>query len=37
MELEFFVEEGSDEKWHKIWTDLRMTWWLEQGKKKVWK
>jgi glycyl-tRNA synthetase len=31
MELEFFVEEGSDEKWHKIWTDLRMKWWLEQG------
>ena len=31
MELEFFVEEGSDEEWHKIWTDLRMTWWLKQG------
>ena len=31
MELEFFVEEGSDEEWHKIWTDLRMSWWLKQG------
>ena len=31
MELEFFVEEGTDEDWHKIWTDLRMAWWLKQG------
>jgi len=31
MELEFFVEEGTDESWHKIWTDLRMAWWLDQG------
>ena len=29
--LEFFVEEGTDEDWHKIWTDLRMKWWLAQG------
>ena len=31
MELEYFVEEGTDEDWLKIWTDLRLTWWLEQG------
>jgi glycyl-tRNA synthetase len=29
--LEYFVEEGTDEDWLKIWTDLRLTWWLEQG------
>jgi len=31
MELEFFVKPGEDEKWHKIWTDLRMDWWEKQG------
>lgn len=31
MELEYFVEEGTDENWLKIWTDLRLNWWLEQG------
>ena len=31
MELEFFVKEGSDEEWHKIWTDLRIQWWIDQG------
>lgn len=31
MELEYFVEEGTDEDWLKIWTDLRLNWWLEQG------
>ena len=31
MELEYFVEEGTDEDWLNIWTDLRLTWWLEQG------
>tara|TARA_B100001063_G_scaffold126089_1_gene117822 strand:+ start:69 stop:1487 length:1419 start_codon:yes stop_codon:yes gene_type:complete len=31
MELEFFVKEGSDEKWHKTWTDLRIQWWIDQG------
>lgn len=31
MELEFFVEEGTDEHWLKLWTDLRLQWWLEQG------
>ena len=31
MELEFFVEEGTDEHWLKLWTDLRLQWWFEQG------
>jgi len=31
MELEFFVEKGADEDWHKIWTDLRVEWWEKQG------
>ena len=31
MELEYFVEQGTDEDWLNIWTDLRLNWWLEQG------
>jgi glycyl-tRNA synthetase len=31
MELEFFVEPGSDEEWHKKWIDARFNWWIEQG------
>ena len=31
MELEFFVEPGSDEKWHKYWIESRYHWWIEQG------
>lgn len=31
MELEFFVEPGSDEKWHQFWIDERLNWWLKQG------
>ena len=31
MELEFFVEPGSDGKWHKYWVDSRYNWWIEQG------
>ena len=31
MELEYFVEEGTDEDCLNIWTDLRLNWWLEQG------
>ncbi|MDR0423492.1 MAG: glycine--tRNA ligase [Rickettsiales bacterium] len=30
-ELEFFVEEGEDEKWHKYWIDLSFDWWVAQG------
>ncbi|MBS0616154.1 MAG: glycine--tRNA ligase [Verrucomicrobia bacterium] len=31
MELEFFVEPGTDEEWHKKWVDTRLSWWIEQG------
>lgn len=31
MELEYFVEPGQDEKWHKIWIEERLKWWEEQG------
>lgn len=31
MEIEFFVEPGSDDDWHKYWVNERLTWWLEQG------
>ena len=33
MEMEFFVEPGTDEKWHKYWLDTRYKWWLDQGLK----
>ncbi len=31
MELEFFVEPGSDEAWHTQWVEERLAWWIEQG------
>ena len=31
MELEFFVEKGSDEKWHDFWVESRIDWWKAQG------
>ncbi|PWU16491.1 MAG: glycine--tRNA ligase [Chlamydiae bacterium] len=31
MELEFFVNPGEDETWHKAWVDNRLDWWKEQG------
>ena len=31
MELEFFVEPGTDDEWHKTWVDARLKWWDEQG------
>ena len=31
MELEFFVEPGQDEEWHKYWVESRCNWWIEQG------
>ena len=31
MELEFFVEPGTDDEWHKAWVDARLKWWDEQG------
>ena len=31
MELEFFVEPGTDDKWHKEWVENRIKWWVKQG------
>ena len=31
MELEFFVEPGTDMDWHKKWVELRWQFWLDQG------
>ena len=31
MELEFFVEPGTDEAWHEKWVETRMDWWANQG------
>lgn len=31
MELEFFVEPGTDEEWHQYWIDQRKAWYLELG------
>ena len=31
MELEFFVEPGSDDEWHKKWVEERINWWEKQG------
>jgi glycyl-tRNA synthetase len=31
MELEFFVEPGSDEEWHEYWVNNRLNWWQDQG------
>ena len=31
MELEFFVDPGTDEQWHESWVESRLSWWDEQG------
>ena len=31
MELEFFVQPGTDEDWHARWVEQRVQWWTEQG------
>ena len=31
MELEFFVEPGSDDEWHTKWIEERINWWEKQG------
>ncbi|MEC7891776.1 MAG: glycine--tRNA ligase [Pseudomonadota bacterium] len=31
MELEYFVNPGSDDEWHDKWVELRLAWWNEQG------
>ncbi len=31
MEMEFFVEPGTDEEWHEFWIAERMRWWTDLG------
>ena len=31
MEMEFFVEPGSDEEWHEYWLKSRWDWWVDLG------
>jgi len=31
MEMEFFVEPGTDEEWHRYWLDQRMQWYRDLG------
>ncbi|MBI4669884.1 MAG: glycine--tRNA ligase [Elusimicrobia bacterium] len=31
MELEFFVEPGTDDQWHQKWVQERFDWWIKQG------
>lgn len=31
MELEFFVEPGTDEEWHQYWIDERFAWYIDLG------
>jgi glycyl-tRNA synthetase len=34
MEMEFFVEPGSDEEWHQYWIDQRFQWYVDLGIRK---
>jgi len=31
MEMEFFVEPGTDEEWHQYWIDTRLQWYIDLG------
>lgn len=31
MEMEFFVEPGTDEEWHQYWIDTRIDWYVDLG------
>ena len=31
MEMEFFVEPGTDEEWHQYWIDTRLAWYVDLG------
>ncbi len=31
MEMEYFVEPGTDERWHEFWIDQRVRWYLDLG------
>jgi len=33
MEMEFFVEPGTDEAWHQYWIDTRVRWYVDLGVK----
>src|SRR5436190_23014348 len=34
MEMEFFVEPGTDEEWFEYWLDQRLNWYLDLGVRK---
>jgi glycyl-tRNA synthetase len=34
MEMEFFVEPGTDEEWHDYWIEQRLNWYLDLGIKR---
>ncbi|REE99324.1 glycine--tRNA ligase [Thermomonospora umbrina] len=34
MEMEFFVEPGTDEEWHQYWIDQRLQWYVDMGIRK---
>ena len=34
MEMEFFVEPGTDEQWHQYWIDQRTDWYVDLGVKR---
>ena len=31
MEIEYFVEPGTDDAWHQRWVEARLQWWRDQG------
>ena len=31
MEMEFFVQPGSDAEWHQYWIDTRLAWYVDLG------
>jgi glycyl-tRNA synthetase len=31
MEMEYFVEPGTDEQWHDYWLEQRWNWWIDLG------
>ncbi len=31
MEMEFFIEPGTDEEWHQYWIDTRFQWYIDLG------
>jgi len=34
MEMEYFVEPGTDDKWHDHWIDARLSWYVDLGMRK---